>query len=188
MQASVLHPCNRTTFTTKTNIYVHGVVSYWSVPPSIFSCISFSTTAKYSAVLFIFSRSSWVGVHDAVVFQCVLNPELLIYAFPQRQLNGRSFRCNRMCNLRCTYCVKRQVHKSHGKGLSPVWSRRCVFRFDVELNFLWHSGHSCGRSPIFPENFWDLFKLFQIGQLRRNAINVFFELMRKSSIPFNKYF
>ena len=121
------------------------------IPPSVFSCISFSTTAKYSAVLFMFSRSSWLGEHEAVVFQCVLNPELLIYALPQRQLNGRSFRCNLMCNFKCTYWVKRQVHRSHGKGLSPVWSRRWVFRFEVELNFLWHSGHSCGRSPIFPK-------------------------------------
>ena len=162
------------------------VVSYWSVPPSIFSCISFSTTAKYSAVLFIFSRSSWVGVHDAVVFQWVLNPELLIYAFPQRQLNGRSFRCNRMCNLRCTYCVKRQVHKSHGKGLSPVWSRRWVFKFDVELNFLWHSGHSCGRSPIFPE-IMGFVQIVQISQSRRNN-QCIFQLMRQSVLYFGNIF
>ena len=130
------------------------------IPPSVFNCISFSTTAKYSAVLFMFSKSSGVGEHEAVVFQWVLNPELLIYALPQRQLKGRSFRCNRMCNLRCTYCVKRQVHRSHGKGLSPVCSRRWVFRFDVELNFLWHSGHSCGRSPKFPNLWrWNLFNL-----------------------------
>ena len=135
-----------------------------TVPPSVFSCISFSTTAKYSAVLFIFSRSSWLGEQVAVVFQWVLSPELLIYAFPQRQLNGRSFRCNLMCNFKCTYWVNRQVHRSHGKGLSPVCSRRWVFRFEVELNFLWHSGHSCGLSPIFSNRDWVIvgsFKLFE---------------------------
>ncbi len=62
-------------------------------------------------------------------------------------MKGRSLECRRLCSLRCTNWVKRALQESHPYGLKPEWSRMCVFRLDVELNFLPHSWHAWGFSP-----------------------------------------
>lgn len=53
--------------------------------------------------------------------------------------------CIRLWMLRVDFCVKRFIHTSHSKGRSPVWVRKCISRYGLQVNAAGHCMHWYGR-------------------------------------------
>ena len=90
-----------------------------------------------------------VELHHA--WTCVALDFLLKKIFFGKQcIYVASLQCGSACDaVECLICENFLWHSGHSCGFSPVWVSMWRCRLHNSKNFLWHSEHSCGFSPVW---------------------------------------